>query len=416
MIDKNVLDAVAEVLKLERAAMVKLVNLNREELSDQLKEQVEASDDRHADNKDAIQATLDKIQEARVDLVDFQQRSEVLIEELRVAITESDDQLIQLVKDSLEENFAVHDEVVDGKLSKYDGFQETVMKTLAEHLETITSGKDGERGLQGEQGESGADGSDGRDGEQGVPGAAGKDGSDGTDGADGQDGGDGEHGKDGDCGRNGYDGTDGKDGVDGVDGSKGDTGEQGVSGERGVDGLDKYTISPKFASKDMKLDKGEVVYSHGGLFQSTRKTNGCPADDPSSYKLIVDGIDEIRFNKEADSTSIDIILSSGEQFSMSVENGAKGDQGADGARGRKGVRGLQGVGIEDIIFQDKHLIISLTNGDVTKFKLPETEPKLVPGTLVQSRAPAKPAKHQMWLNDKTGELQGFNGKKWVKVK
>ena len=278
-----------------------------------------------------------------------------------------------------------------------------------DHGKDGVAGKDGKQGQIGEQGETGADGERSERGEKGA------DGNDGADGADGQSGIQGVAGVHGDIGNTGKDGPAGADGADGNDGR---------DGRDGSDGIDRDMVAPREVAADEKLDKGELVYSQGGLFQSIRKTTGCPKNDPGSYRMVLNGITRVKecHIEEEHLTRISIRSSDGTTAVMDIPDGHDGSDGNEGPtgqqgiRGRKGIKGDAGISIEDILVQNQHIIITLTNGEVQSFPVPKQDlPKPTKMQGVHVRAPSNPPKDYLWVS-RTGRSKIWDGKLWITLK
>ena len=165
------------------------------------------------------------------------------------------------------------------------------------------------------------------------------------------------------------------------------------------------------------LDKGELVYFGGGLFQTARKTSGDPTDDPQSYNCIVSGVLDVSYGTD-DIERVDYIkctLSDGATFKHETKQGPRfhgfdiqdkkiikddfyidiathtikcatkddpeqdeweelnirGSRGRTGKRGEsvKGDIGKQGVSVSDIYTDHGHMIVELDNGKQFNFPM-----------------------------------------------
>jgi len=477
MIDKAVLDALAEVIKLERAKFqekldklttelvetagvsevegLRLITGLEERFETLIKhfnlsqlEQARAANDDKTEIKDII----DNAFEVNADLIaSFKADVKASIAQVRVDVEAHGTGLTALVTGAVKQHLEGIYERLSENVSKLIGKVEN-----GEQGETGLTGEKGDQGERGEQGPAGIEGGQGVQGEVGEPGAQGDTGAAGTPGEKGEAG---ERGADGEVGERGETGEPGRTGDAGIDGKGGDCGPAGadaVDGADGVDGrdgVDKYILSPRKAAADEKLDKNEIVYCNGGIYQSIRKTTGDPENDPGSYHLIVAGVADIGYSyDDVDrSTTMHIRLSDGTVFENNFDDGArlfsetpehpidgdavfngteyrqyvnklwhstsvKGDTGAPGIRGRKGLKGDQGVGVEDLLFQDNHVIVTLTNGEARSIPIPEmVAPEVVKTHGVHVKAPKNPPPDYLWVS-KTGVAKIWDGAHWINLK
>jgi len=190
--------------------------------------------------------------------------------------------------------------------------------------------------------------------------------------------------------------------VTGPTGQKGDPGQKGDTGEPGRDRpvFDIYDIEP-----GDKLAKNDIGRFSGSLWQAVRKTKGSPKEDPSGWRNILDGIEDITqaFDAEARQHVVTVHRSSGETHDVKVkglptvfteepktpiegdiliqgkalsvfideewrEYNIQGQTGDKGDPGKRGPKGLAGVGIKDIEFltKDGHVVVWLTMTDGTE--------------------------------------------------
>lgn len=196
-------------------------------------------------------------------------------------------------------------------------------------------------------------------------------------------------------------GKDGEDGAPGKDGDPGKDGEDGEKGKDGEDGVDRFILTPVQDDPDARLEKNDLIYHSGGLWQAVKKTIGNPEKDPGSYRLVCNGVTEVShvLDKNERQHTISCRLSDGGQFNLSwadppsirvdgdgytpiakdirvegsmleVYNGVtnkwvptvslKGEPGKEGGRGRKGMRGESGVGVKSFDFDDGLFHVKMT--------------------------------------------------------
>ena len=171
---------------------------------------------------------------------------------------------------------------------------------------------------------------------------------------------------------------------------KGEQGDQGAAGAKGIDGLDRPVLDVRKACAG--LDRNEVVYHNGGLYQATKKTVGTPADDAGAYRLLLNGIDKAEFGADVIERKYDLTLrkTDGEQQKLSIDFNAgyvhdpktvtrlfAGDFTLEGTklkvfdgdewdelqlRGRVGREGKRGVGVKDVSLTKEYLRLTMTDG------------------------------------------------------
>lgn len=241
--------------------------------------------------------------------------------------------------------------------------------------------------------------------------------------------------------------------ISGIENGK--DGRDGLDGKDGRNGIDKINIAPRTISPDEKLDKNEVVIYRGGLFQSIRKTTGDPGQDPNSYQVLVNGVAGISYEYDRSERLLELQfrMSDGETFlafspdvargRVSKDDGMadvegdyiltdtsiqryidggwieidiRGEQGKEGPRGRRGLKGRPGITLDDIIVENGHLVVSMTDGTNKAFpigEVPGLEPEKTHG--VHKKAPADPPQDYLWVNPK-GEAKIYSGKKWITIR
>lgn len=196
----------------------------------------------------------------------------------------------------------------------------------------------------------------------------------------------------------------------GMKGEPGSPGEPGATGSPGEPGTDRIAIAPRRIAGDVSVEKNELVYSQGGLFQAIRRSDGDPENDPGSYECVISGVAEVEFTEQWETRTLDVYarlsdggiqkasFPMGPRFLKSVAgvkiiegdwlyNGKhlliaetddavwpdgwtdinlsiKGEQGSRGRRGVPGDQGARGIGIADIGIEQNHIIVELTNGEI----------------------------------------------------
>lgn len=180
---------------------------------------------------------------------------------------------------------------------------------------------------------------------------------------------------------------------------------KGEQGEKGEAGQDRPLLSPYVITDDaVQLEKNVTAQFNGSLYQTTRKTNGSPAVDPSSYQLLVAGIESIKTNANFEKREHEFVFTraDGEQFIVtekmqpslrsflpsnakilagdceikdSVLRVAKIDnalndsdysvinlRGEAGEPGKRGRKGMTGNGIAEMIYGDGYIMAAFTDG------------------------------------------------------
>jgi hypothetical protein len=465
MINKAVLDALADVIKKERTRFEKAVAALRKDIYDD----AEVNDLTHVESLQNFADTLAKLSikldEREVAIhVKLDAKGQVFVDEVNVALADLEQKLKEFKgasSTSLEKAIEKYGIDVATTLTastvEIDALALRLVEEVRAELALVKDGIDGKDGAPGKNGVDGIlgePGKDGVDGESGIAGEKGEPGIDGADGKQGEAGKDGGDGADGESGIQGVAGIDGVDGAAGADGSSGAAGRDGADGNDGrdgSDGIDKYLVAPREVAADEKLDKGELVYSQGGLFQSIRKTTGCPENDPGSYRLVVNGLQGIDYHFDNRQLQIQIRLSDGTAFPIELPDTPrilavkpqialegdmvfeaaeyskyvdgnwlvtklKGKQGDIGIRGRKGLKGDLGVGVEDVLMEGGHIIITLTNGEAKDFVLPVPElPQQIKMHGIHVVAPESPPEDYLWVSPK-GHSKIWDGTKWIPLK
>ena len=183
---------------------------------------------------------------------------------------------------------------------------------------------------------------------------------------------------------------------------------KGEKGDKGEAGLDRPIFSPYeiIARKNngVILEKNITVQFEGSLYQTTRKTQGTPAEDPNSYMLLVAAIDSVERQIDYKNRIVNLIFAraDGERFTVSLNmepqlinllpsdaKKIKGDyliendclkialnddpltdedfeiinlRGGHGEPGKRGRKGMTGNGIAEAVYGDGFLMFTHTDG------------------------------------------------------
>lgn len=181
---------------------------------------------------------------------------------------------------------------------------------------------------------------------------------------------------------------------------KGEAGEKGLQGSDGLDGLDSPIAEARLACAG--LEKNDLAYYAGGLFQATKKTIGTPEDDAGAYRLVVNGVDKAEFNVDPIERKAAFVIrkTDGDQQEIFVDMPAgyvadpkvvsrlfKGDYTFEGTkikiwdgeawqehqqRGPTGREGKTGAGIKGAKLSDNQLRFETTTGKTFDVPFVET--------------------------------------------